>query len=521
MLLSVMPFAVAEGESENQIIENPETTPVPTSTEESIENEIADVGAIVQENEDGTLMSTVDVFTPEKTCEHEHEEDAKPTKIVYEQIDNTYHKVTKEYVCSLCGQKYLDKENAVTEIHVIENEETEEIIVCQCGFSIESLASEIMTLEDPSTTPTPAPTATVFEITDAKDGDKNVGKATLSEGTLTITKGTQGAYLPDYTQEVTEGGQTVLKPVDRPWKAVADQIKQVIVESTITRIGDWALAQLTNLKDVFVNSSTLAVGDYAFAGDTALEDVNYTSKTAAVTYDNATAEVTYDGKTEKGSTAFYGDGTVSINYNCQNTKAAEQKKTEFVNVNEVYGCYHNNPVIIYGYAPKEFESGLTDGLYCKDCSTWIQYQYKIYPNGKPETGKFKFENILKKEDLKDIPEILKGASLEKTFPTNNELLKFFKEELSKLYKEEFKKDLTDKNFVVYDVIQTEGNPPKDAVNIFNIPYPQGTWPASYDFIVLQLKEDGTTEELDTYLTNKGIQVESETLMPVGVAWIAK
>lgn len=51
-----------------------------------------------------------------------------------------------------------------------------------------------------------------------------------------------------------------------PWDASRDQIRSVVVESGVTKIGNRAFAYLTNLQRVTISESVREIGDFAFGG---------------------------------------------------------------------------------------------------------------------------------------------------------------------------------------------------------------------------------------------------------------
>lgn len=82
---------------------------------------------------------------------------------------------------------------------------------------------------------------------------------TLSGGVLTISG--SGA-MEDYSR----AGES-------PWKIYSDQITAVVIESGITRVGDFAFAALKNLKNASIAASVEQIGDYSFFDCVALESV--------------------------------------------------------------------------------------------------------------------------------------------------------------------------------------------------------------------------------------------------------
>ena len=91
-----------------------------------------------------------------------------------------------------------------------------------------------------------------------------------ASGVLTIS-GT-GA-MADFTLPNEKNPETNTNP--RPWEAYADQIKEVKIADTVTKIGDRAFARFTALKKVNIPASTNDFGNYIFSGDTALTTVTW------------------------------------------------------------------------------------------------------------------------------------------------------------------------------------------------------------------------------------------------------
>ena len=68
-----------------------------------------------------------------------------------------------------------------------------------------------------------------------------------------------------------------------PWNTFADQITEVKIADTVTKIGDIAFAGLTSLKKVNIPASTNDFGNYIFSGDTALTTVTWDAGFSAPT----------------------------------------------------------------------------------------------------------------------------------------------------------------------------------------------------------------------------------------------
>ncbi|MBR0415044.1 MAG: leucine-rich repeat protein [Clostridia bacterium] len=78
-----------------------------------------------------------------------------------------------------------------------------------------------------------------------------------------------------YTGTLTISGTGALPDVAPPWKAIKNDVKTVVIESGITRIGEEALYNHKNLKRVVFGTNVTSIGAYAFDICPALTDVYY------------------------------------------------------------------------------------------------------------------------------------------------------------------------------------------------------------------------------------------------------
>ena len=78
-----------------------------------------------------------------------------------------------------------------------------------------------------------------------------------------------------YTGTLTISGTGALPDVSPPWKAIKNDVKTVVIESGITRIGEEALYNHKNLKRVVFGTNVTSIGAYAFDICPALTDVYY------------------------------------------------------------------------------------------------------------------------------------------------------------------------------------------------------------------------------------------------------
>ena len=99
-----------------------------------------------------------------------------------------------------------------------------------------------------------------------------------ASGVLTIS-GT-GA-MADFTLPNDKKPETNTSP--RPWEVYADQITEVRIADTVTKIGDMAFAGFTALKKVNIPAETKGLGNYIFSGDTALTTVTWDTGFSAPT----------------------------------------------------------------------------------------------------------------------------------------------------------------------------------------------------------------------------------------------
>ena len=78
-----------------------------------------------------------------------------------------------------------------------------------------------------------------------------------------------------YTGTLTISGTGALPDVAPPWKAIKNDVKTVVIESGITRIGEEAFNNHKNLKRVVFGTNVTSIGAYAFDMCSALTDVYY------------------------------------------------------------------------------------------------------------------------------------------------------------------------------------------------------------------------------------------------------
>lgn len=135
----------------------------------------------------------------------------------------------------------------------------------------------------------PASAVTAFAETTAT--------AVVAENSNSETRGDCGATKNDHVQwnyasgvlSITGTGamadftlpETNTSP--RPWEVYADQITEVKIADTVTKIGDMAFAGFTALKKVNIPAETKGLGNYIFSGDTALTTVTWDTGFSAPT----------------------------------------------------------------------------------------------------------------------------------------------------------------------------------------------------------------------------------------------
>ena len=78
-----------------------------------------------------------------------------------------------------------------------------------------------------------------------------------------------------YTGTLTISGTGALPDVAPPWKAIKNDVKTVVIESGITRIGEEAFYNHKNLKRVVFGTNVTSIGAYAFDVCPALTDAYY------------------------------------------------------------------------------------------------------------------------------------------------------------------------------------------------------------------------------------------------------
>ena len=326
----------------------------------------------------------------------------------------------------------------------------------------------------------------------------------VDNGTTLIFSG--DSTLGDYDSEAAaKNGQE--------WRAdgKGDNIAVVVIKKAVTTIGDWALSGLKSLKAVFVEGN-VTVDGHAMADDPNLSDVFYGG---TVTYDKQPPTETG----VKTVVAYDGDGDVNIHTPCNKKVDSYVVKAYNINTTLSFTNDNHNPdhvVLIRGYAPTEREFGLTDGYYCKDCKSWVVPQYRIYPNGKPETGRYKLTEF---KNLKDIPSILKDIEKYNTLEKFNTFKDEFKDEMEKAFKDKFNKDMPKDQCKYYDIIEIDGKK-VEGKHIVNVPYPFDG-PDYYNYLIYQIQKDGTYKEIEYFATNKGCQIEIDELMPFAITWNRK
>ena len=102
-------------------------------------------------------------------------------------------------------------------------------------------------------------------------------------GAQVVEDPTSGTCGPDLTWEVVghkllihgEGAMTNYASVkQRPWNNVAPQIKKVVLDESVTSIGDFAFANCSSLPDIHLPAGLTRIGDYAFMNDSCLPTVS-------------------------------------------------------------------------------------------------------------------------------------------------------------------------------------------------------------------------------------------------------
>lgn len=407
------------------------------------------------------------------------------------------------YECELCNEVRIEYDNSITSTdHNYKNN------ICTVCGDVAKTSGTIITGEKDSVAAGP--------------------KYSYESGTLIIDG---EGEIPDYkisyevSKENNNSSEAYVLDVPltkaTPWADYANKILYIHIRSGIKRIGDFAFANLFNLIGVKIFGKDTEIGDYAFANDSRLDTVDFYDKNATAVFDNPASNVTYNDSNGNasiavGSTAFARSGNVSVNYICINPNASSYKTSQkFAYAGVSHNDLHINCKTIPGYAPTETEFGLTDGLYCDDCQKFISSQSKIYPNGKEETGEYKINELSKQTG---VPEVLNGTKFN-TAEKLALLTEEYNKTMRKEFKEQFNVDLSEQNSKIYNIELVKSFGPAIDCHVINIPYPAGTTPDKDEFLVVQLDtKTDKIETIDTFYTNKGIQIEVEELMPVGVAW---
>ncbi|MBQ7793652.1 MAG: leucine-rich repeat protein [Clostridia bacterium] len=140
---------------------------------------------------------------------------------------------------------------------------------------------------------------------------------TLSDGVLTI-EGT--GVIPDYTAESAA-----------PWAAYADKITDISLADTITGIGTYAFAGLTQLTKVNVPATVTAIGDNAFAGCTKLVILAEMDSAAAKYAQENSIALIIGGKLSNGIEWGIKDGVLTVTGEGEITEKPWDGKDIFVN----------------------------------------------------------------------------------------------------------------------------------------------------------------------------------------------
>ena len=127
------------------------------------------------------------------------------------------------------------------------------------------------------------------------------------------------------------GAMTDYSSSNRPWKSYVGSIKTVVIEDSVTSIGEWAFADCTSLTSVTIPDSVTSIGDYAFCSCDSLTSITVDSnneyyssdeygvlfnkdKTELIQYPIGNTRTSYtipDSVTSIGSYAFYYCGSLT------------------------------------------------------------------------------------------------------------------------------------------------------------------------------------------------------------------
>ena len=178
-----------------------------------------------------------------------------------------------------------------------------------------------------------------------------------SEGTLTVS-GT-GA-MADYTSEG-----------DIPWFANRDDIRKIVVESGVTRIGDLAFCGSTNLVDVVISNGVTSIGNYVFyycgglTGVTIPDSVTDIGE-GAFYYCSALTDVTIpNGVTSIADRTFQGCVSLTqMTIHKDVTNIGSYAFYKCAAMTDVY-CHPNAANLTWGYARGDFKSDGSTKIHVK------------------------------------------------------------------------------------------------------------------------------------------------------------
>ena len=139
-------------------------------------------------------------------------------------------------------------------------------------------------------------------------------------GTMTISKkaGDGNGAMADYIDPSLQPWYDTLVP---PWYAILNNIKTVIIEDGVTRIGNSAFDDCSGLTSISIPNSVTSIGDYVFNG---------CSNLTSLTIPNSLTTI--------GNNAFYNCGLTSVDIPCSVTTIGSDAFYLCENLSSVY-CY--------------------------------------------------------------------------------------------------------------------------------------------------------------------------------------
>ena len=139
-------------------------------------------------------------------------------------------------------------------------------------------------------------------------------------GTMTISKKAGGGKgeMADYIDPSLQPWYDTLVP---PWYAILNNIKTVIIEDGVTKIGNSAFDDCSGLTSISIPNSVTSIGDYVFNG---------CSNLTSLTIPNSLTTI--------GSNAFFNSGLTSVDIPCSVTTIGSDAFYLCENLSSVY-CY--------------------------------------------------------------------------------------------------------------------------------------------------------------------------------------